>query len=99
MLLFDGMINTNILGPDKFKIDKKSYDNILLYYIVQVTIRYIKMKNINPLYVTVNKINGYIKESHENKYLALVSTNKSIIRTKSLLDRQLLTCATMKKNI
>ena len=42
-------------------------------------IRYIKMKNINPLYLTINKINGYIKESHENKYLALVSTNKSII--------------------
>ena len=34
MLLFDGMINTNILGPDKVKIDKKPYDNILLYYIV-----------------------------------------------------------------
>ena len=38
------------------------------------------MKNISSLYLTINKINGYIKESHENKYLTLVSTNKSIIK-------------------
>ena len=31
----------------------------------------------NPLYLIINKINWYIEESNENKYLALVPTDGS----------------------
>ena len=33
--------------------------------------------SVTPLYLTINKINGYIEESHENKYLTLVPTDGS----------------------
>ena len=35
------------------------------------------MCSANPLYLIINKINGYIDEINGNKYLTLVSTNKS----------------------
>ena len=42
------------------------------------SLRYIIINSVNPLYVIINKINGYIEESNENKYLTLVSTDESI---------------------
>ena len=33
--------------------------------------------NANPLYLIINKINWYIEESNENKYLTLVLTDES----------------------
>ena len=38
---------------------------------------YKKINSVNPLYLTINKVNGYIEESNENKYLTLVSTDES----------------------
>ena len=37
------------------------------------------MKNdsVNPLYLTFNKVNGYLEEINENKYLTLVASNES----------------------
>ena len=45
-------------------------------------LRYIKIKSINPLYLIINKLNGYIEESNQNKYLTLVPTdeNKDILK-------------------
>ena len=42
------------------------------------SLRYITVNSVNPLYVIINKINGYIEESNENKYLTLVPTDESI---------------------
>ena len=39
--------------------------------------KYVKINNVNPLYVIINKVNRYIKEINKNKYLLLVPTNKS----------------------
>ena len=68
------MINIKTLDPNKIKIDEKSYKNILIYYIRYVMIkglRYVKINSFNPLYFIIDKINGYIEESNENKYLKL----------------------------
>ena len=39
--------------------------------------KYVKINSVNPLYLTVNKVNGYFEEINGNKYLALVHTNES----------------------
>ena len=73
------MINIKNLDPYKIKIDKKSYKNILIYYIGYVTVknlRYIKINSVNPLYLIIYKINGYIEKSDGNKYLKLVLTDE-----------------------
>ena len=40
-------------------------------------LRYVKSNSVNPLYLIIDKINGYIKESNENKYLTLIPTGES----------------------
>ena len=39
--------------------------------------KYIKINSADPLYLIINKVNGYFEEINENKYLALVPTNES----------------------
>ena len=63
---FDDIINIKEFDPNYFKIDKKSYKNILIYYTAYVTIkisRYVKINTVNRLYLILNKINGYFQES------------------------------------
>ena len=36
-----------------------------------------KTNSENPLYLIINKINGFIEESNGNKHLTLVPTNES----------------------
>ena len=63
---------------NNINIDKKSYKNILIYYIL-VTIKdpkYVKIKSVNPLYLIFNKVKEYFEETNGNKYLTLVPTNE-----------------------
>ena len=72
---FDNMIIIKSLDLNKSKIrrhTKKSYKNILIYYIGYVMVkelRYVKFNSVNPLYLFINKINGYIEERNGNKNL------------------------------
>ena len=43
------------------------------------------MNSVNPLYLIINKVNGYFEEIIENKHLTLVSTNESRKITKKKL--------------
>ena len=73
-------MNLKNLDPNNIKIDEKSYKNILIYYTGYVTIKilkYLKINNVNPLYLIFNKVNGYFGEINKNKYLTLVPTNES----------------------
>ena len=38
---------------------------------------YAKIESVNPLYFLIDKINGSNEESNRNKYLTLVTTDKS----------------------
>ena len=38
--------------------------------------KYVKINRVNPLYLILNKVNGYFQEINENKYLTLVPTNE-----------------------
>ena len=62
------------------KIDKKPYKNIDIYYIRYITVKgssYIKIDIVNPLYLIISEVNGYIKEKNGIKYLAFDSANKN----------------------
>ena len=62
------------------KVDKKSYKNILIYYIGYVTIKDLKhvtIYSVNPLHLVFNKVTEYFEEINGNKYLMLVPTNES----------------------
>ena len=76
----DYIINIKNFDPNKIQIDESSYKNILIYYIGYVTIKdseYMKFNSVNPLYLTINKVNGYFEEINKSRYLTLVSTNES----------------------
>ena len=77
---FNDIINIKNFDPNNIKIDEKSYKNVLIYYIGYMTVKdskYIKINSVNPLYLVINKVNGYSEEINENKYLTLVPTNES----------------------
>ena len=39
--------------------------------------KYVKINSVNPLYLVINKLNGYCKEINGSKYLTLVPTDES----------------------
>ena len=54
---FNDSVNIENFDPNNIKRDKKSYKNILIYYIGYVTIKdlkYKKMNSVNPLYLILN---------------------------------------------
>ena len=63
------------------KIDKKSYKNICIYNIRCTTIKtiddYENIYSVNPLYLLINHVNGYIEEKGMNKYLIFESTDEN----------------------
>ena len=67
------MINIKDFDPSLIKIDKKSYKNIGIYFIGYITIKSIgdceNINIVNPLYLMIGQVDGYIKESNGNKYL------------------------------
>ena len=68
------------LDLNEIKIVKKLYKNIVIYYIGYVTFKdleCIKIDSVNPLYLIINKMNGYFEEINRNKYLTLVPNNES----------------------
>ena len=77
---FNYMINIKIFDLNSFKIDEKTYKNILTCQIGYGTIKdskYLKIISVNPLHLDFNKENRYFEEINKNKYLMVVPTNKS----------------------
>ena len=77
---FDDKINIKNFDPNLLKADKKSYKNTDIYYIGYITVKdsnYVKINSINPLYLIISEVDGYIKEKNENKYIILDSTDKN----------------------
>ena len=64
------IINAENFNPINIKIDEKSYQNILIYYIGYVTIKeYVNIYSVNPLYLIFKNVNGYYEEINKSKYL------------------------------
>ena len=55
---FDDIINIKYFDPNNVRIDEKSYNNILVYYIGYVTIKKdLKIYSVDPLYSIFHKVN------------------------------------------
>ena len=78
---FIDMVNIKDFDLRLINVDKKSYKNIDIYYIGYITIKsisdYEKINSVNPVYLIISDVDGYIEENNENKYLTFASTKKS----------------------
>ena len=84
---FDDINNKKIIDPNKIKIDEKPYKNIFIYYIGYMAItdsKYLKINNVNLLYLIINKVNKYPEEINKNKYLMPVPANGNKEITKKM---------------
>ena len=78
---FDDMINITNFNSNLLKIDKKSYKNIDIYYIRNITIKntgdYESIHSVNSLYFITGGLDEYIEEKNRNKYLIFASADKN----------------------
>ena len=77
---FNDMINVKNFDPGLLKIDKKSYKSIDIFYIGYITMKdsdHVKINSINPRYLIIGEVDGYIEENNGNKYLTFTSTDKN----------------------
>ena len=78
---FNDMINIKNFDPNLLKIDNNSYKNIGIYDIGYITIKsisdYENINSVNPLYLIIGNVNGYIEENKGNKYLTFTSNDKN----------------------
>ena len=83
---YNDIIDLKDFDARLLKIDKKSYKNIGIYNIGYITIKKIddceSIYSVNPLYLRVDHVNGYIEEKGVNKYLVFDSTdeNKELLK-------------------
>ena len=73
-----------IFDFDNMLIDKKSQENILVYNIL-----YKSVIDYKPLRYRFEKINEFIKVYDETRYLALLGSEKRMIRFMTALDIEL----------
>ena len=72
-------ISVKNLDPNNIKLYRKSLKYIVIYCIGYATPNTVKPFLITPIsypYLIINKVNEYIDEHNENKYLTLVHTYK-----------------------
>ena len=72
---FDDMIDIKNFHSNLLKVDKKSHEDINIYYIGYITIKkfsdYENIHSVNPLYLIIHSAKGYFKEKIGRKYLIL----------------------------
>ena len=75
------MINIEDFDSILLKIDKKSFKNIDIYYIGYITIKkiddYDNIHSVNPLYLIIGKVDGFIKEKNGSKHQVFDFTDKN----------------------
>ena len=83
---FYNNIDLKNFEPNLLKIDKKLYKNIDICCIGYITIKkiddYESIYSVNPLYLRINHVRGYIEEKNGNKYLSFdsVDENKEVLK-------------------
>ena len=74
------MINIKYFHSNLLKIDKKSHEDINIYYIGYIAIKKFSdcenIHNVNLLYLIINSATGFFKEKNGQKYLILDLTEK-----------------------
>ena len=82
----DDLINLKNFDPSLLNLHKKSLMDISIYYIEYITTKGISdcenITSVNPLYLIIYDVDGYIEENDKNKYLSFVSNdnNKEVLK-------------------
>ena len=78
---FSDIINIKDFNSSLLKVDKKSYKNLGIYTIGYITIKKINafenIYSVNPLYLMIGKVIGYIEENNWNKYSVFDSSDEN----------------------
>ena len=78
---YNDIIDLENFDTKLLKIDKKSYKDINIYNTGYVTKKKIgdcmNINSVNPLYLGITRVNGYIEEKGMDKYLVFDSTNEN----------------------
>ena len=83
---YNDIIDTENFDAKLLKIDKKSYKDIDIFNIGYLTKKKsgdcMNINTVNPLYLGITLVNGYIEEKDSNKYLVFDSTdeNKELLK-------------------
>ena len=86
LYFYNDIIDTETFDSNMLKLDKTSYKNLDIYNIGYVTIKKIgygyDINSVNPLYLRINNVNGYIEEINEDKYLVFddAHENKELLK-------------------
>ena len=72
------MNNIKDFDPSLLKLDKKSSKSIAVFYIGYITKNdEYKINSVNPLYLVVGEIDGFIKLKEGSKYLNIAFTDSN----------------------
>ena len=75
---FKDMINIKNFDPKLLKIDKKQSKGIIIYYIGYITKKpEYNINIVNPLYLLVDEIDGFIEQKEGSKYLNIALTDSN----------------------
>ena len=83
---YNDIMDLEIFDWSLLKLDKKSYKDIGIYNIGYITTKKIgdcnNIHSVNPFYLSIFHVTGYIKEKDTNKYLIFDSAdeNKEILK-------------------
>ena len=75
---YNDLINIKNFDPRLLKIDKKELMNFGIYYIGYVDKKpHWNDNSVNPLYLMINRIDGFIEEKDGDKYLNIADTDRN----------------------
>ena len=77
------MVNIKDFDSNLLKIDKKSFKKIAIYYIGYITKKdKYQINSVNPLYLIVHEVDGFIEEKEGSKYLnfAFTYSNSEVLK-------------------
>ena len=80
---YNDLINIKDFDPKLLKLGKKSYKSVDIYYIGYITKKdEYKINRVNPLYLHVHRIDGFIEEKSGNKYfnIAFTDSNNEVLK-------------------
>ena len=80
---YNDLIDITHFNPKLLKLDKKSSIDINIYYTGYVTEKpEYSINSVNPLYLLIDEIDGFIKEKEREKYLniALTDSNSEVLK-------------------
>ena len=75
---WNDLINIKDFDPRLLKLDRKSSMSVNIYYIGYVTNNpEYNINSVNPLYLLIGQIDGFIEEKEGSKYLNIVLTENN----------------------